>query len=187
MDKELELAIASVQETAKILEGKVVIDAKVFDGVNARISELEKTNAAAIEKAETLEAEIVTANAKAYVAKTEAEIVAANVAKEAEMAKRKEELKSKGFISEKTIAMALTLSNEQYADYIAALEDAKEVSKAAAIEEAKKTIKANQEEFAAAKDGKEGEQEINLAEGMTSAQKYKTIVSESLKKAKKSK
>lgn len=189
---DVEKIIASIEATAKAIDGKVIVDAstvdelKATDAANKELIAAEQAKTAEITaqleavkaQVNVLETEKVVAEAKVYVASTEAAMLEAKCDKERRDAKRKKEMEDKGFADAATVEAALCMDEEDYAKFVASLEKARELGKA----QAEKTIAQREEELAKsdltkAKADKPTTNEMDLGLGGTIKEKMAKMVS----------
>lgn len=189
---DVEKIIASIEATAKAIDGKVILDAstvdelKATDAANKELIAAEQAKTAEITaqleavkaQVNVLETEKVVAEAKVYVASTEAAMLEAKCDKERRDAKRKKEMEDKGFADAATVEAALCMDEEDYAKFVASLEKARELGKA----QAEKTIAQREEELAKsdltkAKADKPTTNEMDLGLGGTIKEKMAKMVS----------
>jgi len=189
---DVEKIIASIEATAKAIDGKVILDAstvdelKATDAANKELIAAEQAKTAEITaqleavkaQVNVLETEKVVAEAKVYVASTEAAMLEAKCDKERRDAKRKKEMEDKGFADAATVEAALCMDEEDYAKFVASLEKARELGKA----QAEKTIAQREEELAKsdltkAKADKSTTNEMDLGLGGTIKEKMAKMVS----------
>lgn len=189
---DVEKIIASIEATAKAIDGKVILDASAVDELKAndtankeliaaeqaKTAELSAQLEAVKAQVNVLETEKVVAEAKVYVASTEAAMLEAKCDKERRDAKRKKEMEDKGFADAATVEAALCMDEEDYAKFVASLEKARELGKA----QAEKTIAQREEELAKsdltkAKADKPTTNEMDLGLGGTIKEKMAKMVS----------
>lgn len=154
---DVEKIIASIEATAKAIDGKVILDASAVDELKAndtankeliaaeqaKTAELSAQLEAVKAQVNVLETEKVVAEAKVYVASAEAAMLEAKCDKERRDAKRKKEMEDKGFADAATVEAALCMDEEDYAKFVASLEKARELGKA----QAEKTIAQREQEL----------------------------------------
>jgi len=189
---DVEKIIASIEAAAKAIDGKVILDAstvdelKATDAANKELIAAEQAKTAEISaqleavkaQVNVLETEKVVAEAKVYVASTEAAMLEAKCQKDRRDAKRKKEMQDKGFADEATVEAAMCMEDEDYAKFIASLEKARELGKA----QAEKTIAQREEELAKtdltkANSDKPETNEMDLGMSGTTMDKMKNLVS----------
>lgn len=156
---DVEKIIASIEETAKVLDQKVILDAsaveqlKAADTANKELIAAEQAKTAEISKEleavkaqlNTLEVDKVVAETKAYALEREAEMVEAEHKAIEKQENRKKDLIEKGFNDEKIMATAIILEDVAYEAFIASLVTARESGKA----QAEKTVAEKEKAMAA--------------------------------------
>lgn len=174
---DLDKIIASLEETAKVIENKIVLDPAVFEEIKAsdaktkemvlaeqqKSAELQTKLEAVEAKYMGLECEKIVADTRSYVATKETEIVEAEAKIEKENNRRKEELTAKGFANDKVIACALKMDMDAYNAYVESLVIAKEVGHQTALSAEKKAILDGQKEFDKSVAANNGHQEMDLS------------------------
>lgn len=190
---DLDKIIASIEETAKVIENKVVLDTAVFEEIKAndaktkemvlaeqqKSAELQAKLEVVEAKYMTLESDKVVADARSYVVAKELELVEAEAKIEKENNRRKEEMTSKGFTDEKVVACALKMQLDDYNSYLESLVIAKEVGRMAAINAEKKQILQGQTDTVV------GHQEMDLSTNPSSfIEGFKAVAKEVNKEVK---
>ncbi|NCA93125.1 hypothetical protein EOM82_07815 [bacterium] len=147
---DVEKIIASIEATAKAIDGKIMVDAstveelKAADTSNKELIAAEQAKTAEMSKElETVKAQVnalevdkVVAEAKTYVLTQEAEMVEAERKATEKQENRKKDLAEKGFADEKIVATAISLEENAYEAFVSSLITAREEGKA----QAEKTI-----------------------------------------------
>lgn len=188
---DVEKIIASIEATAKAIDGKVIVDAstveelKATDTANKELIAAEQAKTAELTaqletvkaQVNVLETEKVVAEAKVYVASTEAAMLEAKCKEEKMRAERKKQMEEKGFSDAATIEAAMCMDEEDYAKFIASLEKARELGKA----QAEKTTAQREQELAQAdltkaKADKPTTNEMDLGLGGTIKEKMAKMV-----------